>query len=273
MRDFTLIFGPGWLGARLAEALHGKVIRADITDRAAIESALKTFAPSVVINAAGKTGRPNIDGCEADPAGTLSVNSAGPILLAEECLRRSIFMAHLGSGCVYDGQRDWYHETDAPNFFGSIYSRSKIISESALINLPILQLRLRMPFDGTPHQRNLITKLAGYRKIINIQNSMTYVNDFVMAAGILIAARKVGVWNIVNPGAVTHSQIMDLYRKIVDPKHDFEVMDLEEFAKITKAGRSNCLLDTGKLNREGIHLMPVMDAVVEALTKYREKLR
>jgi dTDP-4-dehydrorhamnose reductase len=268
MTDRILVFGNGWIGNRLATEFKAEIVRADITNRIAVQAALERRAPTVVINAAGKTGRPNIDGCEADPSGTLLVNTAGPILLAEECLSRGIFMVHLGSGCVYEGAGP-FTEADPPNFFGSIYSRSKALSEAALKNLPVLQLRIRMPFDGTPNPRNLITKLVGYPRIISVPNSLTYIDDFIVAAECLIAARRTGIWNIVNPGAITHGQILDLYRKIVDPDHKFETMALEELAAVTKAGRSNCVLDGGKLAGEGIRLQPVEAALSDALNDYR----
>jgi dTDP-4-dehydrorhamnose reductase len=272
MPDKILVFGNGWIGRRIAEEFRAQTVRSDITDRSAIRTVLDALSPTVVVNAAGKTGRPNIDGCEDEPAQTLSVNTAGPILLAEECLARDIFMVHLGSGCVYDASRSGYTEEDSPNFSGSIYSRSKALSEAALKNLPVLQLRIRMPFDGMPHPRNFITKLVGYPRVIDVPNSLTYIDDFIVATECLIADRKTGVWNIVNPGAVSHSEVLGLYQKIVDPNHTFEVMPVEELSKITRAGRSNCLLDTGKLEREGIKMRPVTVALIEALKKYKERI-
>lgn len=272
MPDRVLVFGNGWLGNKLASALQGVVVKADIANREAVMGALDDQHPTVVVNAAGKTGRPNIDGCESDPAGTLLSNVAGPIILAEECLSRGVFMVHMGSGCIYNDSRFGYTEDDPPNFFGSIYSRSKILAERALRELPVLQLRLRMPFDGSPSPRNLITKLAGYRRIISVPNSLTYVPDLLKAAGELIKKRETGIWNIVNPGQMTHARLLTLYRDIVDPAHTFEEMSIQDLAAITKAGRSNCLLSTKKLEKAGLAMMPVERAVVEALTQYRAAL-
>lgn len=268
-----LVFGNGWLGNKLADALGGAIIKVDIANRESVMKVLDGYHPDVVINAAGKTGRPNVDGCELDPAGTLLSNVAGPIILAEECFSRNIFMAHLGSGCVYNDSESGYTEESPPNFSGSIYSRSKALSEKALSELPVLQVRLRMPFDGEPGPRNLITKIAGYKKVISVPNSLTYVPDFVRAVDELVKRRKTGIWNVVNPGEITHAQILELYREIVDPSHRFEQFSVEELAKITKAGRSNCVLSTQKLKNEGIQMMDVGAAVLEALTKYKEAIR
>ena len=272
MGDRVLIFGNGWIGNILASAFSAEISKANITDREAVMSALDGYRPSVVINAAGKTGRPNVDGCEKNPAETLSSNVAGPILLAEECLARKIFMAHLGSGCVYGNSKSGYTEEDPPNFFGSLYSRSKMVSEAALKNLPVLQIRLRMPFDGKPHPRNLITKVVSYKKVVNVENSLTRLSDLVVACETLVAERATGVWNVVNPGASTHSQILDLYRKLVDPTFEFEVMTLEELSLVVKTGRSNCVLSAEKLAGVGVRLPPVELALTDALREYKKNL-
>lgn len=236
-------------------------------------SALDSRRPSVVINAAGKTGRPNIDGCEDIPAETLSSNVAGPIILAEECLARKIFMVHLGSGCIYDNSRSNYTESDPPNFYGSLYSRSKIISEEALKNLPVLQLRLRMPFDGKPHPRNFITKITSYERVISVENSLTCIGDLIVACEVLVAERLTGIWNVVNPGTITHERILDLYKELVDPDFKYEVMTLEELRSVTKVGRSNCTLSTKKLEDLGLKLPHIEIAVMDALQEYKTHKR
>lgn len=281
MSDRVLIFGNGWLGNRLAKRLGGTIDETDITDRWSTVEVLEEERPTVVINAAGKTGRPNVDSCEDEPALTLAVNVGGPIILAQECIARKIFMVHLGSGCIYTGagpgmiaDGGGYREDDSPTFAGSLYSRSKATAEQALRNLRVLQVRLRMPFDGTPHPRNLITKITKYEKVISVLNSLTCVDDFLEATAQLIATREVGVWNIVNPGPLTHPEILDLYREIVDPDFRYEVMPLEELSQKVKTGRSNCVLSVHKLeNSAGIKLRTAKEALRYALLEYKTKMR
>lgn len=270
MADRILIFGNGWLGNKLAKALGGQISFEDITRRDRVIEALDEGKPTVVVNAAGKTGRPNVDSCESDPAGTMAVNVAGPVILARECVARGIFLVHLGSGCIYNGWKKDYSEEDPPNFFGSVYSRSKILAEEALKGLNVLQLRLRMPFEGEPGPRNLITKLSKYSRVINIPNSLTYIPDFVEVARQLIERRATGIWNVVNAGSLTHPEILSRYRELVDPDHRFEEMSLEELSKVTTAGRSNCVLSTSKLKAAGIKMRSAKEALEEALRKYKE---
>ncbi len=58
---------------------------------------------------------------------------------------------------------------------------------------------------------------------------------------------------------------MQMYREIVDPQHAFEPLDVGQMGEVTRAARSNCILDTTRLAREGIDLQPVRAAVTSAL--------
>ncbi|MBI5494420.1 MAG: sugar nucleotide-binding protein [Deltaproteobacteria bacterium] len=60
-----LVFGAGLLGQRLARDLPGAFpSTADITDRSAVRQELAAHRPAAVVNAAARTGRPNVDWCE-----------------------------------------------------------------------------------------------------------------------------------------------------------------------------------------------------------------
>ena len=56
-----------------------------------------------------------------------------------------------------------------------------------------------------------------------------------------------GIYNFCNPGAISHNEVLDLYKKYVDPDYTYTNFTVEEQAKILKAGRSNNTLDHSKL--------------------------
>src|SRR4029079_17689062 len=117
----TLIFGgDGYLGGKLKEIYPDAVTpKIDIADPLAVRAILDEVNPDVVINAAGKTGKPNVDWCEDHKEETLRSNVTGPLVLMEECLKRKIYLAHVGSGCIFSGPRErggGYTEEDEPNF-------------------------------------------------------------------------------------------------------------------------------------------------------------
>jgi len=265
----VLIFGArGYLGASFAEIYPDAITPSvDISDGTQVAAALDEHQPDVVINAAGKTGRPNVDWCEDHKQETLASNVTGPLVLLRHCALRNIYWVHLGSGCIYAGDNDGkgFTEEDTPNFMGSFYSRTKSWSDQILKEFPVLVLRLRMPFDGTDAPRNLITKISGYKSVLDVQNSITYLPDFFVAAQKLIEKRKTGVYNMVNPGSISPFEIMQKYQEIVDPSHSFERLTLDGIGAVTKAERSNCVLQPKKLKEEGITMKPVNEAVEEAL--------
>src|SRR6185436_491473 len=91
------------------------------------------------------------------------------------------------------------------------------------------------------------------------------IPDFFKAAKELIEKDKTGVYHIVNPGAISPYQIMTRYKEVVDPSHTFEKLELSHLGEVVKAGRSNCLLSTQKLEGEGIVLPSIQEAVEDAL--------
>lgn len=267
-----LVFGAqGYFGQQFLERFPGSVgSTVDIANMADVASELDTHQPDIVINAAGKTGRPNIDWCEDHKLETIHSNVTGPLVLLKECGNRGIYWVHLGSGCIYSGDNGGrgFTEEDPPNFAGSFYSRTKAWIDRMLSEFTeqgILVLRLRMPFDGTPAQRSLITKLAKYGRVLDAQNSMTYLPDFFDAVTLLTEKRTTGIFNMVNEGSISPYRIMELYRQIVDPAHEFARLALDDLPEVAKAGRSTCVLSTAKLRATGVRMRPVDDAVQEAL--------
>lgn len=265
----VLIFGGnGYMGQEFLKIYPDALTpQVDIADQKAVAEVLDAEKPNVVINCAGKTGRPNVDWCEDHKEETIRANVLGPLILNDECLKRGIYWVHISSGCIYEGDNGGrgFTEEDTPNFSGSFYSRTKLWSDQMLKDFPVLVPRLRMPFDGSDNPRSLITKIRKYTKILDVQNSLTYIPDFLETVRILIERKKTGLYNIVNPGLISPFEIMTMYKEIVDPSHEFEKLTLDHLGDVVKAGRSNCLLSTEKLASEGIELRPVQEVVQEAL--------
>ncbi len=268
-----LIFGKGFVGQHFADYYGEQALLSDyrVEDFSGIVAELKRLQPKVVINCIGKTGSPNVDWCEDHKVETLFGNVTVPLLIARACAELGIYMVHVGSGCVYSGDKDGegFSECDEPNFAGSFYSKTKAWSEAMLNEFPVLQLRLRMPLDGAPGPRNFITKITKYAKVISVPNSISVIEDFIKAADALIQKRATGIYNMTNPGAITHEEILKMYQEIVDPSFQINLMTLEELGAVTKAGRSNCALSMKKLESEGIHMRPVHEAVRDALEQYK----
>lgn len=214
---------------------------------------------NAIINAAGYVGTPNVDACEEDRQSCVDGNVSWPLEVERRAGDTPVI--HIGSGCVYSGGFDRpYTEDDEPNFHGSFYSRCKIYSQRFLA--PHLRksylLRIRMPFGATPHPRNLLDKLAGYRKWVELRNSVTAVEDAARCAvWFALNLPPAGIYNVVNPGIVANSDIA----RVLGLEGDW-FTDEAEFYRTVRAGRSSCALDGSKLAA----IFPMRDAM-EALER------
>ena len=273
----TVVFGPGYLGRRLAASLPDAVLSdANVTDASAVRAAMKAHNATAAVNAAGKTGRPNVDWCETHQRETWKANVVGPLVLADVCADLGAYLLHIGSGCVFYGPSPapgGWRETDHANPL-SYYSKSKYAADLALSSVPDVGVaRIRMPLDETPDPRNLITKLAGYRFVIDVENSVTVVEDFLHVAKELVARRAQGVFHVTNPGVMRHRDLLDAYRRHVDPKHAAEFIPAEELTArgLASAARSNCVLASDRLAALGVSMRPIADVLDGLVAEYARR--
>jgi len=268
MKTKYLIIGNGYLGNKFLNYFPNSIMcKNKINTYQDAKTEILKYSPEWVLNCAGATGRPNVDWCEDHRQETFDSNVVLPLNLAKACKDLKVKMLHLGSGCVYYGDNNGkgFSETDRSNFGGSFYSLTKALSEQLLLDYDVLQLRLRMPIDAEMGPRNFITKIIHYKKIINVKNSMTFVDDLFSVAKVLMERNKTGVFNVTNPGAMSHTEILELYKKYKDPTFKYEVITVDELNKMTKAQRSNCILNTEKLEKE--IKIPALKTRIEEILK------
>ncbi len=279
-------------------------------DYARFDVLLKFFRetnPSFLINAAGYTGKPNVDACEAARADTLQGNTLLPQTIAQACSAAGTPWGHVSSGCIFTGawveqggrrrvEKDLmqpelralaeknpgvihgFIEMDEPNFSFrqppcSFYSGTKALAEEAIAGLGGNYIwRLRIPFDEFDSPRNYISKVQRYSKVYENVNSLSHRADFVRACLDTWERRApFGIYNVSNPGFVTTRQVVEMIQRVLKPKRAFEFWASdEEFYKVAaKTPRSNCVLDVSKLLAAGVKLRPVQEALEESLRKWQ----
>lgn len=250
---------------------------------------LKAQNADVVINCIGATGNPNIDSLENDKQKTFFTNTIIPIALASACDKFGIHFIQLSSGCCYYGLSPavpyWMHEigylldghTDPgwkeTNFGNpqSTYSRSKYASDIVLEKLSsVCTLRLRMPVSCDHSQRNLITKLIGYPKVLEEPNSVTFIDDLVRAVQWVIDNKKTGIYHVALPKPLTHSVFLEEYKKYV-PSHTYEKIDTKQLDALTTAPRSNCILNVDKIQKEGFVFEDTSKAVIRYVKEFVDR--
>lgn len=104
-----------------------------------------------------------------------------------------------------------------------------------------------MPVSDDLHSRSFVTKIKNYAYVVNVPNSHSILSELLPVVIALAEHDETGVYNFTNPGAISHNEVLDLYQQIVDRAYKYRNFSLEDQAKVIKADRSNCELDSSKL--------------------------
>ncbi len=284
-----LVFGgkTGWIGKKIVKILNdqGYVVtptQVRLEQREAVERVVSKVKPDCIINTAGITGRPNVDWCEEHKPETIRANLIGALNLADVAFQQNIHFINMGTGCIYTYDADHpkgsgigFTEEDPPNFRGSFYSHTKCMLDDLLMSYPnVLNLRLRMPISDDFYPRSFAIKITHYQKVVNIPNSMSVLSDLLPLISEMAKRRLTGNYNFVNPGAISHNEILDLYKKYIDSEFVYQNFTIEEQNKILKAARSNCELDASKLLKafpQIPHIKKSIVGVFERMKEFKEK--
>lgn len=269
-----LILGNGFIGARCAAAWDDAVLSADhIATTDDVRKILEQYQPDAVLNATGVRGKPNVDWCETHQLETIVGNTKLPIMIAEACQETSVYLLHIGSGCIFYGdspEPGGWKEDDFGNPI-PVYSRAKYAADLVLSTLPNTGIaRIRIPTDAVPGPHNLIDKLVSFKKIIDVENSITVVDDMVDVFHELLTQKAAGIFHVTNPGVIKWRDIIALYEKYVDPTHTNEWIANDELVRqgLAVKGRSNNRLQSNNLEQLGIMMREVHEAVEDVLKKY-----
>jgi dTDP-4-dehydrorhamnose reductase len=284
-----LLGGSGYVGQAYQALLARKGVafrnlrRADFdyTNGTELLAALRRDRPEFLINAAGYTGKPNVDACELHRHECLAGNAVLPGIIADACAAAGVPWGHVSSGCIFTGARadgGGFTEQDAPNFTFrtnncSFYSGTKALGEEVLAGKPDVYIwRLRIPFNEVDNPRNYLTKLIRYSRLLEATNSISQLEEFCAATFACWEKRvPFGTYNVTNPGQVTTREVVDLIRQSGVSRKQFDFFSSEdEFMRVAaKTPRSNCVMDSSKLASVGIKLTEVHEAVARDLARWR----
>lgn len=285
-----LIYGShGWIGKQLIEIMKEKNIyyvesniRVDDTEN--IINEINNITPTHVISLIGRThGKigdkiySTIDYLEEEGklVENLRDNLFSPLTLALICQTNNIHFTYIGTGCIFEyddnhklNSQKGFTEDDLPNFFGSSYSIVKGFTDRLMKLTNTLNLRIRMPINFEKCSRNFITKITSYEKICSIPNSMTVLPELLPYVIDMMVMGITGTINLTNPGVISHNEILELYRDIVDNDFKWQNFSIEEQNKILSSKRSNNFLETHKLEKIFPQIKNIKDSVIECLKKY-----
>lgn len=285
----VILGGSGYVGKAFQAALHRSSVQfqslsrkeMDYSDLTALTHFLKETKPDFLINAAGYTGRPNVDACEVAKSACLAGNALLPGIIREACEKAGIPWGHVSSGCIFTGAKpdgSGFAESDAPNFSFrqnncSFYSGCKALGEELLEGAEnCLVWRLRIPFDENDSPRNYISKMMRYDRLLDAQNSLSQLDEFVEACVSCWKKRvPFGTYNLTNPGVVSTRDVVALIQKhgLSGKRFEFFESETQFMDMAAKTPRSNCILDVTKAQSAGILMTPVHDALEKAMCAWK----
>lgn len=170
----------GQVGHCLAKQLEGKAEvlavdkeQLDITDQAAVFSAVSEFVPDYIINAAAHTA---VDKAEEEVELSFAINRDGPKYLAEAAESCGAIILHISTDYVFDGTGEApYQESDTVGPQG-VYGQSKLAGEQAVANACEKYLVLRTAWVFGEHGNNFVKTML---KLGQDRDELSVVGDQV----------------------------------------------------------------------------------------------
>ena len=75
-----------------------------------------------------------------------------------------------------------------------------------------------------------------------------------------------GTINLVNPGVISHEEILQMYREIIDPNHVWTCVPFESLVHL-KSERSNNAMSASKLCNMYPHIMDIKSSIRNILMR------
>ncbi|HEV7610692.1 MAG TPA: family 1 glycosylhydrolase [Steroidobacteraceae bacterium] len=219
-RPILICGANGSLGRALIHACEKRSLKLralsradlDVTNSAAVNSAVEAIRPWAIINAAGYV---RVDEAERHSAECIRDNLRGPQALAAAAHNRRVTMLTFSSDLVFDGQNATpYLESSVARPL-NVYGMSKRASEVATLAYPSTLCVRTAAFFGAWHRGDFLSDallaLSRGRKFVALDDvtvSPTYLPDLAQASLDLLIDGCTGLLHLANSGAVTWANFL-----------------------------------------------------------------
>ena len=171
-----LVLGAnGQVGRQLSRALQplgpGTALnraQCDLSRPGAATEAVRNYAPTVVVNAAGYTA---VDRAEEEPTLAARLNAEAVAELAEACMAHGAVLVHYSTDYVFDGQGSEPFLPEATPAPLSVYGKTKFAGEQAVLRSGVRHLILRTSwvYDSQGHNFvNTMLRLGAERDTLKV---------------------------------------------------------------------------------------------------------
>jgi len=202
-------------------------------------------------------------------------------VLADVLGARGIRWGHVSSGCIYNGAHadgSGFTEDDEPEFVISDsragwYAHTKWMAERLLRDAPgVVIWRPRIPFEPHDNERNYLTKLMRYDRLLEVRNSISHLEEFAAATVQSLQDRiPDGIYNATNPGSILTSEAAEALRRhgVCRKEFQFFSSEAEFLSHPGRVYRASCVLSPGKLAAHGIRMFDVHESLERTLRAWK----
>ncbi len=186
----------------------------DITDAEQVAEVIENVRPDAIIHTAAMT---NVDECEIRKDLSWTMNVKAVEYLVEACEKHQIFLCHLSTDFVFDGQSGPYSEEDLPSpisFYGwSKYAAEEIVKRSKC-PWSIIRTVLVYGITNDMSRSNIILWVKNsldQRKAIKVVTDQfrtpTLAEDLAMGCYLVVTKKAKGIFHISGKDFLTPYQM------------------------------------------------------------------
>lgn len=163
------------LGEVVALGTNNQEMCGDLTNLEGLAQTIRVVAPNVIVNAAAHTA---VDKAESEPELAHTINALAPSVLAQEAKRIGALLVHYSTDYVFDGTGDtpWL-ESDLTSPL-SVYGKSKLAGEAAIIASGCQHLIFRTSWVYAARGGNFAKTML---KLAQERDALKVINDQIGA--------------------------------------------------------------------------------------------
>ena len=221
----------------------------------------------LVINCAAFIPKPSVSLCDRFPSETIRGNVLIPSRLTYLCSEMHIPIAHISTGYLWND--DIEHTEDDPpqrafNGYCGFYIGTKVIAEEEVRKYERHFIwRLSLAFDDRDNDRNYLSKLATFNEVFDRDNCVSHRMDFVRSCLDLWRINaQFGTYNVMNPGSIRATKIVDLLRRAGIRSTD---------PRVLIGGHDNSKASVKKLIDAGISIRSSEEAIADSIKNWKPK--